>query len=67
MQVGSIPGQGAKISHAMGNKAQAAQLLRPHTLEPTSHNSWAHVLQQRSHVLQLRPDAAKQIHIFKKK
>ena len=44
--VGLIPGQGTKIPHAMGQ-------LSPHaaSTEPVRHN-------ERSHMLQLRPDAA---------
>ena len=51
---GSIPGQGTKISHAM------EQLnLRATTREPVHHNKRSRVTQQRSHVLQLRPDAVR--------
>ena len=51
---GSIPGQGMKISHAV------RQLnLRATTRDPVHHNKRSRIIQQRSHELQLRPDAAK--------
>lgn len=51
---GSIPGQGTKISHAVGQLN-----LRVATREPVHHNKRSCITQQRSHELQLRPDAAK--------
>ena len=51
---GSIPGRGTKISHAV------EQLNRHATArEPVHHNKGSRMTQQRSHVLQLRPDVAK--------
>ena len=49
---GSIPGQGTKIPHAVGQLS-----LRAATTEPA--RSGACALQRRSCMLQLRPDAAK--------
>ena len=50
--VGSIPGCGTKILHAMGQLS----------LWPTTTETWQQKIlheEQRSHVLQLRPDLAK--------
>ena len=51
---GSIPGRGTKISHAVEQLNRRAT-----TREPVHHNKGSRMTQQRSHVLQLRPDAAK--------
>ena len=70
--VGSIPGWRTKIPHAMGqlsphaattepmsSGARAPQLQSPHTLECTTTREKPACRNERSHVLQLRPDAAK--------
>ena len=54
--VGSIPGQGTKIPHAAGQLS----LRHNHwTRESVNCNERSCMMQQRSCVLQLRPDAAK--------
>ena len=46
-----IPGQGTKIPHAGG-------VTKPRA-EPVHHSETPHMMKQRYHELQLRPDAAK--------
>ena len=52
--MGSIPGQGTKILHAMGQQSPWAA-----TRESLSHNERSHMTQQRSLMLQLRLSVAK--------
>ena len=64
--VGIIPGQGTKIPHAMGHlslctlTAEVCVLLNLHitTREPLRQNKRSCMMQQRSHVPQLRLDVA---------
>ena len=61
--MGSIPGWGTKIPHAMGQlspRTTTTENLGPSTRKkPEGCNERSHMLQQRSHMPQLRPDAAK--------
>ena len=58
---GSIPGRGTKIPRATG-QLSPPQLLSPHATtreKPARYNEEPLRHNERSHVLQLRPDAAK--------
>ena len=62
---GQIPGQGTKIPCATEQLSLNAATAEPATLEPEQHYGSScpadrpHVMHQRPHVPQLRPDAAK--------
>ena len=71
--MGSIPGGGTKIPHAMGNEAWAQKLLS-HILwspwatarESVCYKERSHMTKWRSHMPQLRLDTDRQINFLKK-
>ena len=64
---GLIPGQGTKIPHAVGQlrprtattEPKCSGARAPQLEKPARHNGRSRISQRRSHVPQLRPEAAK--------